>query len=203
MSAKAFSLNDAQSAKIQVIEDGSKGSQAVHDLIVAYQANRRSGTANSKTRGEVAGNTKKMYRQKGTGNARHGTSKAPIFVGGGVVFGPRPRSYAKTVNKKVRTVALRRVLGDKINAEQVVSTASFEVSDGKTKSFVAAIDALGAGCKVLVIGKTFSDETYRAGRNVAWVRLETAASVNIEQILHSDLIVLVEDSFETLAARTA
>lgn len=203
MSAKAFSLTDAASANIQVIGEGHKGSQAVHDLVVAYQANRRSGTACAKTRGEVSGNNKKMFRQKGTGNARHGTSKAPIFVGGGVVFGPRPRSYAKTVPKKVRTLALQRVLGEKIKAGQVSSAPSLEIADGKTKSFIAAINNLGEGTKVLVIGKTFSDQTYLAARNVAWTRLETADNVNVEQLLHSDLVILIEDSFETLAARTA
>jgi large subunit ribosomal protein L4 len=111
----AFTIQDAEKAKIQLIADGSKGGQAVHDLVVAYQANRRSGTAQAKTRGEVRGTGKKMYRQKGTGGARHGDRKAPIFVGGGVAFGPRNRSYAKTVSKKVRTLALRRVLGEKIN----------------------------------------------------------------------------------------
>ncbi len=203
MSAKAFSLDDATSAKIQVIGEGHKGSQAVHDLVVAYQANRRSGTANTKTRGEVSGNNKKMFRQKGTGNARHGTSKAPIFTGGGVVFGPRPRSYAKTVPKKIRTLALRRVLGEKIKKDQVVSTPSLDIPDGKTNSFVTAINKIGEGTKVLVIGKTFSDQTYLSARNAAWTRLETADSVNVEQLLHSDLVILVEDSFETLAARTA
>lgn len=203
MSAKAFSLDDAASANIHVIGEGHKGSQAVHDLVVAYQANRRSGTACAKTRGEVSGNNKKMFRQKGTGNARHGTSKAPIFVGGGVVFGPRPRSYAKTVPKKVRTLALQRVLGEKIKKGQVVTASSLEVSDGKTKSFVAAIKNLGEGTKVLVIAKSFTDQTYLAARNAAWTRLETASNVNVEQLLHCNLVVLIEDSFETLAARTA
>ena len=90
MPAKTFSADDAASAQIKLAEP-DKGDQAVHDLVTAYRANRRSGSANTKTRGEVRGNNRKMYRQKGTGNARHGTRKAPIFVGGGVVFGPRPR----------------------------------------------------------------------------------------------------------------
>ena len=116
-----------------------KGGQAVHDLIVAFQANRRSGTAQAKTRGEVAGNNKKMYRQKGTGNARHGTKKAPIFVGGGVAFGPRNRSYAKQVPKKVRKLALQRVLTELIAEEAIHVVDSFAIADGKTKSCVAAI----------------------------------------------------------------
>ena len=148
----AFTIQDAQSANIQLVSDESKGSQAVHDLVVAYQANRRSGTAQAKTRGEVNGTGKKMYRQKGTGNARHGDRKAPIFVGGGVAFGPRNRSYAKTVPKKVRTLALQRVLGDKVNEGAIFRAASLDVESGKTKDFVVALKAVTDAKKVLVIG---------------------------------------------------
>lgn len=199
----AFTIKDAEKANIQVIADGSKGSQAVHDLVVAYQANRRSGTANTKTRGEVRGTGKKMYRQKGTGNARHGDRGAPIFVGGGVAFGPRPRSYAKDVPKKVRALALRRVLGDKINDEAVVSTSSFEVESGKTADFVKALSALTDAKKVLVIAGNFTEKTYLSARNVKSVQLETSESVNIEQILYAGAVVLVDDALETLAKRTA
>lgn len=199
----AFTIQDAEKANIQVIADGSKGSQAVHDLVVAYQANRRSGTAQTKTRGEVRGTGKKMYRQKGTGNARHGDRKAPIFVGGGVVFGPRNRSYAKTVSRKVRTLALRRVLGEKINEGKVLNASSLEVSSGKTKDFVKAVEALTDSKKVLIIGGSFSEETYRAERNLTWVLLQTAENVNVEEILFFDVVIIIDDALETLAKRTA
>ncbi len=199
----AFTIQDAEKANIQVIADGSKGSQAVHDLVVAYQANRRSGTAQTKTRGEVRGTGKKMYRQKGTGNARHGDRKAPIFVGGGVVFGPRNRSYAKTVSRKVRTLALRRVLGEKINEGKVLNASSLEVSSGKTKDFVKAVEALTDSKKVLIIGGSFSEETYRAERNLTWALLQTAENVNVEEILFFDVVIIIDDALETLAKRTA
>ena len=199
----AFTLKDAEKANIQVVADASKGSQAVHDLVVAYQANRRSGTAQAKTRGEVSGTGKKMYRQKGTGGARHGDRKAPIFVGGGVAFGPRNRSYAKTVPKKVRALALRRVLGDKINEEAVVSVSSFEIASGKTKDFVKEVSGLTGATKVLIIGGEFTEKTYFSGRNVQAVQLETAENVNVEQILHSEVVILVDDALETLSKRTA
>lgn len=198
----AFTLQDAEAAKITVIGDGSKGSQAVHDLVVAYQANRRSGTAHTKTRGEVAGTGKKMYRQKGTGNARHGDRGAPIFVGGGVAFGPRNRSYAKTVPKKVRVLALQRVLGEKINANQVFRADSVSIDSGKTKDFVAAVKGLTDASKVLIVGN-FSDETFRAARNVKSVQLESADSVNVEQLLHANAIILLDDAIETLSKRTS
>jgi len=199
----AFTIQDAEKANIKLVTDGEKGSQAVHDLVVAYQANRRSGTAQAKTRSEVSGTGKKMYRQKGTGNARHGDRKAPIFVGGGVVFGPRNRSYAKTVNKKTRTLALQRVLGDKINEGKVVSASSFEVASGKTKDFVSTVQGLSDSKRVLIIGGRFSGETYLAGRNVSWTLLQTAENVNIEEILYHDTIVLIDDALQTLASRTA
>jgi len=129
---KTLSLQDAQAANIQVI-DGHKGDQAVHDLVTAYRANRRSGTACAKTRGEVKGSNKKLWKQKGTGRARAGTTKNPIWRGGGVVHGPRPRSYAKIVNKGVRKLALRKTLGDLIKAERVLTVDSFAIADGKRR----------------------------------------------------------------------
>ena len=200
--SKTLSIQDAQDANIQVI-DGHKGDQAVHDLITAYRANRRSGTANTKTRGEVKGSNKKLWKQKGTGRARCGNTTNPIWRGGGIVFGPRNRSYAKTVNKGVRKLALRKVLGEMISAESVISVPSFAVADGKTKSFVAAISALTDARKVLVVAESFEEKTYLAGRNVKNVLLMTASEVNIEQLLHANTIILVEDSYETFARRTA
>jgi len=202
MSGKLLTIADAKAANITVVE-GYKGVQAVHDLITAYRANRRTGSASTKTRGEVRGSGKKIYRQKGTGGARHGDRGAPIFVGGGVVFGPRPRSYNKKVPKNVRKLALRKVLGEVIADERVLSINSFQVADGKTKSFVKAITEMTDAKKVLVIAKSFDESTYLAGRNVQNVLLMTSAEVNIEQILHANAVILVQDAVETLVNRTA
>ena len=202
MPAKTFTADAAQSANIQLVE-ADRGSQAVHDLVVAYRANRRTGSANSKTRGEVRGNNKKIYKQKGTGNARHGDKRAPIFVGGGVVFGPRPRDYSKHVTKGVRKLALRRVLGDLVREGSIKTLPSFSIADGKTKSFVAAVTAEVEAKKVLIVAAGFDDSTYLAARNVQWAQLVTAESVNVEELLHANSVLLVEDAFETLAKRTA
>lgn len=200
--SKTLSIKDAEAANIQVVQ-GHKGDQAVHDLIVAYQANRRTGSACTKTRGEVKGSNKKLWRQKGTGRARAGTTKNPVWRGGGTVFGPRPRDYSKTVTKSVRKLALRRVLGDLISGGNVLAVESFNIADGKTKSFVAEIKKLTEARRVLVVAEKFEDKTYLAGRNVPNVLLMTAAEVNIEQLLRADTVVLVEDAYETLARRTA
>ncbi|MES2924981.1 MAG: 50S ribosomal protein L4 [Verrucomicrobiota bacterium] len=202
MSAKTFTAEDAQAANL-VLVGAEKGRQAVHDLVVAYRANRRTGSACTKTRGEVSGNNRKIYKQKGTGGARHGDKRAPIFVGGGVVFGPRPRDYSKKVPKTVRKLALRRTLGDLVSAGKVLTLPSFSVADGKTKSFVAALDAIAPLGKILVVGNSFDDSTYLAGRNVAYAQLVTGSDVNVEQLLLANTIILVGDAVQTLAARTA
>ena len=202
MPAKTFTADDAQNANI-LLAEADKGKQAVHDLVTAYRANRRTGSANTKTRGEVRGNNKKIYKQKGTGNARHGDKRAPIFVGGGVVFGPRPRDYSKKVPKNVRKLALRRVLGDLVREESIKTLPSFSIADGKTKSFISAVTADVEPKKVLIVAKSFDDKTYLATRNVGWAQLVTAESVNVEELLHAKSILLVEDALETLAKRTA
>ncbi len=205
MSAKTFTAEAAKAANITLV-GSDKGAQAVHDLIVAYQANRRTGSANSKTRGEVKGNNKKIFRQKGTGNARHGDKRAPIFVGGGVVFGPRPRDYSQKVNKSTRRLALRRILGDAIEAGKISTIPSFAIADGKTKSFVSTmteLTPLAQSKRVMVIAESFDELTFRAARNVQNVLLMSAAEVNIEQILNAKAIILVDSALETLAKRTA
>ena len=202
MSANTFTLEAAAAANIQVA-GSEKGSQAVHDLIVAYQANRRTGSANTKTRGEVSGSNKKIFRQKGTGNARHGDKRAPIMVGGGVVFGPRPCDYSKKVNKSTRRLALRRVLGDLISNGAVTTVDSFSIADGKTKSFIAAVKEISEAKKILIIAASFEEKTYISGRNVQNVLLMTADEVNIEQLMNARAVILVENAFETLARRTA
>lgn len=203
MSGKTLSIEDAKAANLTVIENGERGNQAVHDLIVAYQANRRSGSANSKTRGEVRGTGKKMYRQKGTGNARHSTRKAPIYVGGGVAHGPRPRDYTKQVPKKIRKLALRRVLGDRIEEGAIQVVDSFEIADGKTKSFVTALRELTDATKALVVAPKFDDKTLLAHRNIPGVMCLPASEVSIEELLYHDAIIITADSLEVFAKRTS
>ena len=203
MSATVFTTEAARSANIEIIENGI-GTQAVHDVVVAMRANRRSGTANTKTRSEVRGSSAKPWRQKGTGRARAGTKKSPIWRGGGVVFGPKPRSYAKDVNKKTRKLAFRKALSERILAGDVVTVPSFDITDGKTKSFVKEVAGLvDSTNKVLVISNEFSDKTYLSGRNVAATLLITADEVNVEQLLYNNKIIVTDAALETLASRSS
>lgn len=202
MTAKAFTAADAEAANLVLVGE-EKGRQAVHDLITAYRANRRSGTAHTKTRGEVRGNNKKIYKQKGTGNARHGDKRAPIFVGGGVVFGPRNRSYAKSVPKSVRKLALRRVLGDLTRAEKIHTVESFAIPDGKTKSFLSELKNLTESDRKILLVGNFDESTKLAARNIAWTQLVAPSELNVEELLLARVIILVGDSLEILARRTA
>src|SRR5919109_4314681 len=117
--------------------EGGKGTQAVHDVVVAYQANQRMGTASTKTMGEVAGTGKKPWRQKGTGRARAGSFASPLWRGGGVVFGPKPRDFGKKVNARTRQLALRKALSERLKAGDVQIVAELKLGSPKTKGFTA------------------------------------------------------------------
>lgn len=201
MVGKALTVAAAKKANIDIIED-RRGTQAVHEVVTAMRANRRTGSANCKSRGEVKASNKKPWRQKGTGRARAGRTSSPIWRGGGVVFGPHPRDYSKQVNKSTRRLAFRKALSERIVAGDVVIVPSFEVADGKTKSFVAALRDIGEGKRTLVIGGEFTESTYLSGRNHQASLLMTAAEVNTENLLYYDKIVVVKDALEILATRT-
>src|SRR5580704_7833656 len=127
--------------KFALIEDGS-ATQAVHDAVVAYQAAQRMGTACTKTVGEVAGTNKKPWKQKGTGRARAGSFRSPLWAGGGVVFGPKPRDFAKKISKKTRSLALRKALSERLKAGDVVVVDDLKLSSPKTRDFIGMISAL-------------------------------------------------------------
>src|SRR5256885_6194270 len=123
MKLNVTDLNGKPEGEVEVkfsLVEGGRGTQAVHDAIVAYQANQRMGTACTKNVGEVSGSNKKPWRQKGTGRARAGSFQSPLWVGGGVVFGPKPRDFAKKVNSKTKQLALRKALSERLKAGDVV-----------------------------------------------------------------------------------
>src|SRR6201987_618678 len=135
MSAKVLSKAAAKEAKIDLIENG-RGTQAVHEAVVAIRAARRSGSANTKTKAEVDMSGAKPWRHKGTGRARAGYVSSPVWRGGGVVFGPKPRDYSKKVSKSLRRLALHKALSERIKSGDVLTIDNFAVSEIKTKAFV-------------------------------------------------------------------
>src|ERR1700761_1395874 len=161
MSATVLTVADAKKANISIIENG-RGTQAVHDAVVALRANRRSGTANTKTKAEVTASGKKPWRQKGTGRARAGYTSSPIWRGGGVVFGPKPRDYSKKVSKSTRKLAFKKALSERINAGDVLTVDKLSVTEPKTKSFVALVKKATDAAKVLLISDAFEENFYKS-----------------------------------------
>jgi large subunit ribosomal protein L4 len=202
MSATVLTIAAAREAKIDVIENG-RGTQAVHDVVVAMRANRRSGSANTKTKAEVAYSGKKPWRQKGTGRARAGYASSVIWAGGGVVFGPKPRDYSKKVSKTVKRLALLKALSSRIIAGDVLVTGEIKVTTPKTKEFLTFLKAQTEAEKVLVISMHFDEITYKAARNVQPILLNTASEVNTEQLLAFQKIIVTSEALAKLAERLA
>ena len=201
MSAKILTKAAAKEAKIEMIE-GGRGTQAVHDTVVAMRAARRSGSANTKTKAEVDLSGAKPWRQKGTGRARAGYKSSPIWRGGGVVFGPKPRDYSKKLPKSVRRLAFQKALSERISAGDILTIDKFKVPEIKTKAFVSLLKKAVDAPRVLLISDAFDDNTYRSARNVRSVKLATASEVNTEQLLSFNKILVTAKALEKLAERT-
>lgn len=186
--------------KFALIEDG-KGTQAVHDAVTAYRAAQRSGTACTKNVGEVSGTNKKPWRQKGTGRARAGSFQSPLWVGGGVVFGPKPRDFSKKISKKTRALALRKALSERLKAGDVVVVDDLKLSSPKTKDFVKVINALELKGTTLVVSNGDDKNLTLASRNMENVALATSDSLNTYDVLRPDKLVFTKSAFEKVEAR--
>lgn len=187
--------------KFALVEDG-RGTQAVHDTVVAYQAAQRMGTACTKTAGDVAGTNKKPWKQKGTGRARAGSFQSPLWRGGGVVFGPKPRDFTKKINDKTRQLALRKALSERLKAGDVVVVNDLKLSTGKTKDFVGVLTALELTTgTALIVAQDADKNLTQASRNVANVFVTTGDSLNTYDVLRSDKLVFTKGAFEKVEAR--
>ena len=160
----------------------------LHEVVAWQLAKRRRGTAATKTRGMMTGSTAKTWPQKGTGRARHGDRKAPIFVGGGTVFGPQPRDYSYTLPKGVRRLGLQMAIAARANAGKLTLVESFGIS-GKTKEFVAWAKANGIDGSERVLLVTDDELARRAARNLPWVDVLPNAGLNVYDVLRSDRVV--------------
>ena len=181
--------------------EGGKGTQAVHDVVVAYQAAQRSGTASTKTAGEVAGTNKKPWRQKGTGRARAGSYQPPLWVGGGVVFGPKPRDFRKKVSKSTKQLALRKALTERLNAGDVIVVDDLKLGAPKTKEFIGVLDALDIQKTAPFVTESADRNFELASRNVPNVEVTTSSAVNTYQVLRSDKLVFTRGAFQKLEER--
>jgi len=183
------------------IIENAKGTQAVQDVVVAYRAAQRSGTACTKTVGEVAGSNKKPWRQKGTGRARAGSVRSPLWRGGGVVFGPKPRDYSKKVNGKVKQLALRKALGERIRMGDVLVVDDLKVNAPKTKEVVGLLSTLELTGTTLFVSGDHNPSFYLAARNLQAVEVTTADLLNTYQVLRPDKLVFSKSALEKVGQR--
>ena len=181
--------------------EGEKGLQTLKEVIVAIRANQRLGTHSTKTRGEVRGGGKKPWRQKGTGRARAGSNRSPLWGGGGVVFGPHPRDYSKKINAKVRLLALRRALFDRATAGDIDVIEAWQASTAKTKEINQVIARIAPRGKVLIVDAPFTTEAVRAARNIERVSIQEAAKLNPLDLAQYSRIIVSSKALDTILAR--
>lgn len=181
--------------------EGDKGLYALKQTVIAYQANQRLGCASTKTRGEVRGSGKKPWRQKGTGMARAGSRRSPIWRGGGITFGPRIRDYSQQINKKVKTLAFQRAIFDRVVDGDVGVIERIEISEPKTKLLNGIIEKIAPQGSVLVVDDNFSDPAKLAARNIERVAITEADSVNAFDFTHYDKIILSTKGIEKVLIR--
>ena len=185
--------------------DLENGKQAVHDAVVAFLAGNRAGTACTKTRGLVRGGGAKPWRQKGRGGARAGSSRSPVWVGGGTIFGPQPRSFAKKVNKKVLALALKRAISERIAEGSVVVIDAFNLADHKTKSAVAVfknINVYNENTFLLTVPE-FDEAAVCATGNIQHMVMRRAACVNVYELLRFNKLVFTREALEQFITRLA
>jgi large subunit ribosomal protein L4 len=195
------SKSSEQEFKLPTFE-GDRGLQAVKEVVVAHRANARQGTRSTKTRGEVRGGGKKPWAQKGTGRARAGSNRSPLWVGGGVVFGPKPRDFSKKINGKVKALAFNRALFDRATAGDVTVIESFAPDAAKTKVMNAVIGRIAPKGKVLLVDAPFTAQATRAARNLDRVTLQVASKLNTLDLVQYTKIVVSSQALEQIIART-
>lgn len=181
--------------------DAKVNTAVVHQCVVAYLANQRSGTASTKTRSEVRGSGRKLYRQKGTGRARVGDAQSPIRVHGGVAFGPKPRSYRQRTPKQVRRLGLKSAIADRFQNDQCILIEDFTLERPRTKDMVSVLNALNADGKVLFVLDEHNPNIHLSLRNIPQVNCCTWDLLNIYQVLWHDKLVITERAAEKLEAK--
>jgi large subunit ribosomal protein L4 len=167
---------------------------AMHLAVVAYLANQRQGTQSTLTRSEVSGGGKKPWRQKGSGRARQGSTRAPQWYHGGIAHGPKPRTYGLAINKKVKRLAMKSALSSKVLDGEMIVLDSLKLDAIKTKEIVKVLSALETGKKTLIVLPEKDDVIYRSARNIAGVKVSLVNTLNVYDILNCNSIVVLKDA---------
>ena len=201
--SKATTLNLEQASKLLQIEliPNGIGTQALHETIVAYRANRRSGTRGTKTKATVSKSGKKPWRQKGTGRARAGYASSPVWRGGGVVFGPQPHDYSKIIPRKVKALAFKKALSERAKDESLVLVDALSLATTKTKDLVTLLEGFQIEGSALIILEKADQNIYLASRNHLALEVVTADQVNAEDLLRYDKIIVTQGALDKISAR--
>lgn len=171
---------------------------AMHQMVVSYLANQRQGTQSALTRSEVSGGGRKPWRQKGTGHARQGSTRAPQWRHGGVVFAPKPRSYSFSVNKKVKRLAMKSALSSKVVDSDLIVLDNIAVDSYKTKTIVNMLTAIGAEKKALIVLPEVNDMVIKSARNIPGVKTAQVNTINVYDILNADKLIIVKDALSKI-----
>lgn len=171
---------------------------AMHSAVVNYLANQRQGTQSTLTRTEVSGGGRKPWRQKGTGHARQGSTRAPQWRHGGIALGPKPRSYRFTLNKKVKKLAMLSALSSKVSENEMIVVDAIKTDEFKTKTIVAMLKAIGAEKKTLIVLDTVDTKVIKSAANIEGVKTTQANTLNVYDILNCDKFVIVKGAVEKL-----
>jgi len=203
MEVKVLNVSGKETgAKVQLSEDIfgiEPNDHAIYLDVKQFLANQRQGTHKSKQRNEIAGSTRKLYKQKGTGGARAGSIKSPLFNGGGRIFGPQPRDYSFKLNKKLKALARQSALAYKAKDNSIVVLEDFNFDTAKTKNFISLLSALNfSGEKTLVVLASASENVYLASRNIQSTKVITADQLNTYDVLNAGKLVLTTGSVKTL-----
>jgi len=167
-------------------------------MVVNYLANNRQGTQSALTRAEVRGGGKKPWKQKGTGHARQGSTRAPQWTHGGIVFAPKPRSYRFTVNKKVRRLAMKSAFSSKLKGSQLVVVDAVTVDDYSTKTIAAMLKAIGADNKALIVLDAADTKVVNSARNIPGVKTAQVNTLNVYDIMNADKLVIVKNAISKI-----
>lgn len=170
----------------------------MHEAVVMEQASKRQGTHATKNRSAVSGGGKKPWRQKGTGRARHGSTRSPIWVGGGTTFGPAPRSYSYKLPKKVRKLAMKSAVSSKVKDDEVVVLDQLDLEVPKTKEFVNILENLSIDHKALVVTDSYDEAVFLSARNIPGVSVVTSARLNVLDVLYHDKVVFTKAAAENV-----
>jgi large subunit ribosomal protein L4 len=201
--ARLVDAEGAVTGKLELPEsifDVTPNVPVMHQALLRQLANQRQGTHDTRTKGEVRGGGRKPYRQKGTGRARQGSIRSPQWEGGGIVFGPHPRSYRQDMPRKQRHLALRSALSTKASSEQVIVLSAFSLEAPKTRAVADLIRAVDAGRRVLLVLGSHNETLEKSARNIPEVRVVLASNLSVRDLLIAETVLITQDALEHIEA---